>query len=147
MSSVLYYAHGTARVSYRYHDDNNYIKLVREFLKDVRWLVFAREQNGEPAVIAKIQCTSDSAMLRLSLNKDQQVVAEARSGVDEKTSYQSLGTCAPIDSKLPLHVGLMANGAAPDSTHYAFFSDFVHFYRVQGPEDPDKKKKKKGGGY
>lgn len=107
-----------------YFDDDNYVKFIKECLQGSVFIVMAREENGEPVLVAKSPVETESARLRLGL-VDGQMVGQFRTSDDAE--WQVVGTCAPLD-KGDVRLGLYTHGGPEDEEHWAELRD----YRVLG---------------
>lgn len=104
-----------------YADDANYIKLVKESLEGRIWIVLAREEDDEPALVERVPIVADTARLRLTL--DDAGVAAAYL-VPESETWQPVGTCAPLPHGM-LQPGIFTHGGPADVERWSEFSLFT----------------------
>jgi len=106
------------------HDDNNYVKLVVEGMKDGSVaLVLAREVKGEAAVVNKVPLGADvSPSIRLELSPDGTKISGL---LDTGYCMRLVGSCDVSELQgSPLFLGLGAHGAKPEGSNWARFSSF-----------------------
>ena len=103
-----------------YHDDDNYVKLVKENLEGVEWIVLAREENGQPELIDKTRISMLSAELRLAL-LDGGIQGHFRKSPEDE--WQKVGECALLNSA-NLRVGLFTHGGPAESERWVRLSQF-----------------------
>jgi len=106
------------------YDDNNYIKLVVEGMKDGSVaIVLASEENGSPSVINKVPMEAGvSASIRLELSP----CGEKISGLlDTGYCMRLIGSCeAKTLLSHTVAMGVGAHGGAPEGSGWAHFSSF-----------------------
>jgi len=103
-----------------YYDDDNYIKLVKESLEDLQWIVLAREEDGQPALIDRTPIATQSAQLQLVL-LDAEVHGQFRISPDD--DWQQVGACALI-GKSHARVGLFTHGGPQEIERWVALRDF-----------------------
>jgi regulation of enolase protein 1 (concanavalin A-like superfamily) len=109
-----------------YRDDDNYIKLTKEFYNDRTWVVFAVERDGKPDY-REAECRGQWVNLRLTVAGDKVAASFLPVGA---TAAKSLGAFdfPARDPKAkaapPARIGLTAHHGAPDSDRWAVFRDF-----------------------
>ena len=89
-----------------YLDDDNYIKLVKESLEGMEWIVLAREEGGQSELIAKTRITVESAELQLVLLDD---VVHGQFRTSPEDDWQIVGDCPLLEAAIP-KVGLFTHG-------------------------------------
>jgi len=108
-----------------YRDDDNYLKLTKEFYNDRTWVVFAAERDGKPDY-REAECRGQWVNLRLTVAGDQVAASFLPVG---GTAAKSMGTFDfpardPKDAKQFTRIGLTAHHGAPDSDRWGVFRDF-----------------------
>ena len=107
-----------------YRDDDNYIKLVKEFYDGHTWVVFAAERDGK-AEYREADCRAQFVTFRLTVAGDKVTASFLPVG---GTDRKSLGefTFPPTDEKgTPrARIGLTAHHGPADQERWAFFRDF-----------------------
>jgi len=88
------------------------------------WIVLAREQADDPALIAKIRISSDSARLRLTL-AGQTVVGWFQPV--ESGPWKKIGECALVN-KDTVHLGVFTHGGLADAERWVTLRNF-HIYK------------------
>ncbi len=106
-----------------FHDEANYIKLVKESLEGSEWIVLGREQDDSPKLVARIPIVTESARLRLSLS-GQTVVGWAQP--DGEGSWEKIGECALVNED-NVHLGVFTHGSEPDAERWVTLRDFIIF--------------------
>jgi regulation of enolase protein 1 (concanavalin A-like superfamily) len=103
-----------------YIDEANYIKLVKECLDETQWIVLAREQDDNPALVAKIPCATESAQLRLTITGS---MVEGWVCMPGTESWIKVGECALLieDSA---HPGVFTHGGAEEAERWVTLRDF-----------------------
>ena len=101
-------------------DDDNYIKIVQEWLQGKLVVNFVREEKAAPKIVANTPIDSESVQLRLTRTADS-IVAEFRT--KPNGPWQTLGTCAPLTSS-PSRVGIGTMQGENSSDRWATFSQF-----------------------
>ena len=94
-----------------YYSDDDYVKIIREFLDGKRWIVFGREQAGDGKMIQALPVESDEVTLRLTRH-GQQITGDYRTA-DHPDESHPLGPTDLPPSKENLRVGLVAPGGPP----------------------------------
>ena len=102
-----------------YVDDDNYIKVVREFYQGQLHLIFAREEEGRGEGIRYLPNTQNPVVLRLSV-KDSAVTASYRN--PESREWYALGTCAAL-KRFP-RAGLFTHGGDPQADRRVRYNGF-----------------------
>jgi len=106
-------------------DDNNYVKLVVEGMKDgTVALVLAREVNGEAAVVNKVPIEADvSPSIRLELSPDGEKISGL---LDTGYCMRLIGSCdvKEILKEGSVCLGVGAHGGNPEAPNWARFSSF-----------------------
>ena len=90
-----------------YHDDDNYIKLVKESLEGVQWIVLAREEGGQAVLIDKTRISVETAELRLVL-QDGKVLGQFRNSPED--DWQQVGECPLVGEVVP-KIGLFTDSS------------------------------------
>lgn len=103
-----------------YHDDDNYIKLVKESLEGVEWIVLAREESGQAELINKSRISVESAELQLVL-QDGKVLGQYRASPED--DWQNVGECPLVGVAAP-NVGLFTHGGPADVERWVALKDF-----------------------
>jgi regulation of enolase protein 1 (concanavalin A-like superfamily) len=103
-----------------YHDDDNYIKLVKESLEGVEWIVMAREEGGQPELVDKTRVAAPSAELQLVL-VDGALHGQFR--ISSENKWQEVGKCALL-GEAALKVGLFTHGGPAEIERWAEMRDF-----------------------
>ena len=104
-----------------YHDDDNYIKLVREYLDGRTYVVMAREDDGEFEVVAKVPC--DGATVILGLRVD---AAQVRGTMQFQSDAEATAVGTTARPAGDARLGLLCHGAADEATaRRAHFRQFV----------------------
>ena len=103
-----------------YHDDDNYIKLVKESLDGEEWIVLAREEGGKPELINKTTISSESAELQLVLAEGR-VRGQFRVSPDDL--WHPVGECDLLEAANP-KVGLFTHGGSEEIERWAVFRNF-----------------------
>jgi regulation of enolase protein 1 (concanavalin A-like superfamily) len=108
-----------------YRDDDNYLKLTKEFYNDRTWVVFAVERDGKPDY-REAECRGQWVNLRLTVAGDKVAASFLPIG---GTAAKSMGTfdfpaTDPKDKSGSARVGLTAHHGAPESDRWAVFRDF-----------------------
>ena len=112
-----------------YRDDDNYIKLVKEFYEGRTWAVFAVERNGK-ADYRETDCRAQWVTLRLTVRGDMVTAAVLPVG---GTAWKPLGEFdfAPADAgRKTARIGLTAHHGPADVERWAHFREF----RVTGAD-------------
>jgi regulation of enolase protein 1 (concanavalin A-like superfamily) len=107
-----------------YRDDDNYIKLVKEFYDGRTWTVFAVERDGK-ADYREADCRAEWVTFRLTVAGDKVTAAFRPVG---GTEWKGLGdfTFTPRAEKGDdARIGLTAHHAPADSDRKAHFRDFT----------------------
>jgi regulation of enolase protein 1 (concanavalin A-like superfamily) len=102
-----------------YVDDDNYIKVVREFFQGQLHLIFAREEEGKGEGIRYLPNTQNPVVLRLVV-KDSVVTASYRS--PEAKDWIELGTCASL-KRVP-QTGLFTHGGDAQADRRVRYNSF-----------------------
>ena len=108
-----------------YRDDDNYIKLVKEFYDGNTWAVFAVERNGK-ADYREADCRAQWVTFRLTVAGDKVSAAfRAVGGTDWKDmgDYDFPARGDKPDAP-PAHIGLTAHHGPTDPERWAHFRDF-----------------------
>ena len=93
-----------------YLDDDNYIKLVKESLEGMQWIVLAREQDGQPELINKTRISVESAELQLVLLDG---IVHGQFRPSSKDDWQTVGEC-PLLEAATSQIGLFTHGGPSD---------------------------------
>lgn len=104
-----------------YHDDDNYIKLVKESLEDVEWIVLAREEGGQPELIHKARISSEAAELRFVLLEGQ-VQGQFRASPDD--DWQTVAECPLVKNTDP-KVGIYTHGCPAEIERWVELRNFA----------------------
>ena len=102
-----------------YRDDDNYVKLVKEWYDGKTWVVVAVERNGK-AEYREADCRAEWVTFRLTVTGDQVTAAFRPVG---GTEWKSVGTFT-FDPKGAARIGLTAHHAPAGSQRRAYFRDF-----------------------
>ena len=106
-----------------YRDDDNYIKLVKEFYDGGVWAVFAVERDGK-AEYREADCRAQWVTLRLTVAGDTVAASFRPVG---GTEWKSMGefALAPADAKGRVaRIGLTAHHGPADVERWAHFREF-----------------------
>jgi regulation of enolase protein 1 (concanavalin A-like superfamily) len=107
-----------------YRDDDNYIKLVKEFYDGHTWAVFAVERDGK-AEYREADCRAQWVTFRLTIGGEKVTAAFLPVG---GTDWKQMGafTFPPRDEKSgrSARIGLTAHHGAADAPRWAHFRDF-----------------------
>jgi regulation of enolase protein 1 (concanavalin A-like superfamily) len=108
-----------------YRDDDNYIKLTKEFYDDKVWVVFAVERGGKPDY-REAECRGQWVTLRLTVNGDKVSASFLPVG---GTAAKSMGDFDfpardPKDATRSARVGLTAHHGVAGADRWATFRDF-----------------------
>ena len=106
-----------------YRDDDNYIKLVKEFYDGRTWVVFAVERDGK-ADYREADCRAQSVTLRLTVAGDKVAASELAAGSAE---WKPMGafTFPPRDAEgRAARIGLTAHHCPADADRRAHFRGF-----------------------
>jgi regulation of enolase protein 1 (concanavalin A-like superfamily) len=106
-----------------YHDDDNYIKLVKESLNGEEWIVLAREEAGEPKLINKTTIMGASAEIQFAL-RETKILGQFRTSAEQ--DWTEVGECAWIKENKP-YIGLFTHGGPKDFERWAVFQGFSIF--------------------
>ena len=109
-----------------YRDDDNYVKLVKEFYDGKTWVVFAAERNGK-AEYREADCRAEWVTFRLTVAAADQVTAAFRAVGG--TDWKLVGEFT-FPAKGDTRIGLTAHHAPAGSERRAHFRDF----RITGAE-------------
>jgi regulation of enolase protein 1 (concanavalin A-like superfamily) len=104
-----------------YLDDDNYIKLVKESLEGLQWIVMAREQGGQPELIAKTRISVESAELQLIL-QDGIVYGQFRTS--PKEDWQIVGECPLLEADAP-KIGIFTHGGPGEIERWVEMRSFA----------------------
>jgi len=104
-----------------YLDDDNYIKLVKESLEGVEWIVLAREESGQSELIAKTRISVESAELQLVL-LDGVVHGQFRTPPED--DWQKVGDC-PLVKDVDPKVGLFTHGGPAEIERWVELRGFA----------------------
>ena len=102
-----------------YRDDDNYVKLTKEFYDGKTWVVVAVETAGK-AQYREADCRAEWVTFRLTVAGDKVTAAFRPVG---GTDWKSMGDY-PFDPKTDARIGLTAHHAPKDSDRVAHFRDF-----------------------
>jgi regulation of enolase protein 1 (concanavalin A-like superfamily) len=105
-----------------YRDDDNYIKLVKEFYDGRTWAVFAVERDGK-ADYREADCRAQWVTMRLTIAGDKVTGEFLPVG---GTDWKAMGdfTFPPRDEKSAARIGLTAHHGPADAPRWAHFRDF-----------------------
>jgi len=104
-----------------YLDDDNYIKLVKESLEGVQWIVLAREQDGQPELINKTRISLESAELQLVLLDG---IVHGQFRPSSKDDWQTIGECPLLKGATP-QIGLFTHGGPGDIKRWVELGSFA----------------------
>ena len=104
-----------------YLDDDNYIKFVKESLEGLEWIVLAREEGGQPELIAKTRISAESAELQLVLLDG---VIHGQFRISPEDDWQKVGDC-PILKAADPKVGLFTHGGPEKIERWVKLRTFV----------------------
>jgi regulation of enolase protein 1 (concanavalin A-like superfamily) len=103
-----------------YHDDDNYIKLVKESLEGKQWVVMGREQGGKGEMVKRTEVKAKPTKLRIA--RANNIVTTSIQGEDG--TWNELGHCAAVtNTKSPLKIGVLSHGGPGDAERWASFKD------------------------
>ncbi len=102
-----------------YCDDDNYVKFIKESLDGTVWIIMAREEEGQSALVNRIPALAETVRLRLTLVEGQVTGQFCIADGD----WQTVGACAPVQ-KGDVHIGLFTHGGPADEEHWAQFAAF-----------------------
>jgi regulation of enolase protein 1 (concanavalin A-like superfamily) len=102
-----------------YRDDDNYVKLVKEFYEGKTWVVVAVETGGK-ANYREADCRAEWVTFRLTVAGDRVTAAFRPVG---GTDWKSMGQFT-FDPKTDARIGLTAHHAPKGSDRVAHFRDF-----------------------
>ncbi len=103
-----------------YHDDDNYLKFVKESLEGEEWIVLAREADGQPKLINKVGIAAENAELQLVLKGDT-VAGQFRISPDGE--WQTVGECPLVTAAVP-KVGVFTHGCPADVERWVELTNF-----------------------
>ena len=103
-----------------YYDDDNYIKLVKESLEGVEWIVLAREQASQPELIDKTPISVKTAELRLVVLDG---IVQGQFCISPEDGWQYVGECALVGDTAPW-IGLFTHGGPEEIERWVEFKDF-----------------------
>ena len=108
-----------------YRDDDNYIKLVKEFYDGNTWAVFAVERGGK-ADYREADCRAQWVTFRLTVAGDKVSAAFRAVGGTEWKSMGDFDFPARDDKSAaaPARIGLTAHHGPADPERWAHFRDF-----------------------
>ena len=101
-----------------YWSDRDYIKLVKEF-KGKPQVIFVREQDDKPVVIATADCPAGAVALSMVVSRGR---VKARFRADHDPKWHLMGECDPLQE--PPSVGLFTHVWPGASDRWAKFSTF-----------------------
>lgn len=104
-----------------YHDEANYIKLVKESLQGSIWIVLGREQADDPTLVAKIPISSESARVRLKLT-GQTVVGWVQP--DGRGPWEKVGECSLVNEDT-VQLGAFTHGGSADAERWVTLHGFL----------------------
>ena len=107
-----------------YRDDDNYVKLVKEFYDGKTWVVLAAEQAGK-AEYREAPCAAETVTLTLTVGPDKVEGAFRPAGAGDWTKVGPLAFKAGKGTR----IGLNAHHAPAGADRWATFTNF----RVLGP--------------
>lgn len=103
-----------------YIDDDNYIKLVNEFVDGKAWVVLVVEIKAKPRVLNKVP--QNEPTVCIGLNFQEGKFTAFAWGTDKKPVQ--VGTDSfPITPRT--RIGVFTQGGLPNLTHWAKFTDFL----------------------
>lgn len=102
-----------------YRDDDNYVKLVKEFYDGKTWVVVAVERDGK-AEYREADCRAEWVTFRLTVAGEKLTAAFRHVG---GTGWKNMGGFT-FDPKSDARIGLTAHHAPADSQRRAHFRDF-----------------------
>ncbi len=103
-----------------YHDDDNYIKFVKESLNGEEWIVLAREEGGQPELINKTRISAESAELQLVLMGGK---VQGKFRTSSEDNWQTVGKCAIVQEADP-QVGLFTHGCPAEIERWVELREF-----------------------
>ena len=104
-----------------YHDDDNYVKLVKESLEGKQWVVMGREETGKGQMIHRVEVEDKPAHMRLAFSGDR--VAGSIQSTDG--TWMEVGRCPAISKPpAPVQVGVLSHGGPNDVERWATFKQF-----------------------
>ena len=102
-----------------YRDDDNYVKLTKEFYDGKVWVVLAAETGGK-AQYKEAPCPAETATLRLTVAED---TVEGQFRPDGAKEWTIVGAL-PFKAADGTRVGVNAHHAPADSARWATFTRF-----------------------
>jgi regulation of enolase protein 1 (concanavalin A-like superfamily) len=113
-----------------YVDDGTYVKLIKECLDGEVWIVMAREEDDQPALVNRVPVSTDAAAIRLVQGADA-IVGQFRAA--EGDAWQTVGRCASLPIA-EIHPGLFAHGGPADDARWAEFQRYHIYLTDDAPE-------------
>lgn len=104
-----------------YQDDDNYIKLVKESLEGEQWIVLAREESGQPELIAKTRISVESAELQLVLFDG---IVRGQFRTSAKEDWRVVGECSLLEAAAP-KIGLFTHGSPREIERWVEMRNFT----------------------
>jgi regulation of enolase protein 1 (concanavalin A-like superfamily) len=104
-----------------YHDDDNYIKFVKESLEGTEWIVLARESGGQPELVNKVGLIAESAELQMMLTG---TTVQGQFRTSPNVEWQIVGECPLVTADAP-RVGVFTHGCPADDERWAELKDFA----------------------
>jgi regulation of enolase protein 1 (concanavalin A-like superfamily) len=102
-----------------YRDDDNYVKLVKEWYDGKTWAVFAVERGGK-AEYREADCRAEWVTFRLTITGDTVSAAFRPVGGTDWTSMDQF----KFDPRDDARIGITAHHAPRDSDRWSYFRDF-----------------------
>ena len=102
-----------------YRDDDNYVKLVKEWYDGRTWAVLAVERDGK-AEYKEADCRAEWVAFRLTVNGDQVSAAFRPVGGTDWKSFETRFSFPAKDAR----IGLTAHHGPADQELWASFTDF-----------------------
>lgn len=106
-----------------YRDDDNYIKLVKEWYDGKTWVVFAAERAGK-ADYREAECADETVTFRLTIDGDKVSASYRPAGAKEWRTLDPFDFAARDDKTGPARIGLTAHHGPVDAPRWAVFRDF-----------------------
>jgi regulation of enolase protein 1 (concanavalin A-like superfamily) len=104
-----------------YVDDDNFVKLISEYIDGKMYVVTAREQRAKGTVVGKIEVPSANIQLRLRVQAGR-VTGQWR--LKPGDSWSDAGTCE-FDAKGEPRFGLFTQNGPRNETRWVRFDDFA----------------------
>jgi acetyl esterase/lipase/regulation of enolase protein 1 (concanavalin A-like superfamily) len=104
-----------------YVDDDNFVKLISEFIDGKMYVVTGRKQGGKLAVIGKLEVPSANVQLRLRVQTGR-VTGQWR--LKPEDSWSDAGACE-LEANGEPRFGLFTQSGPQNETRWVRFDDFI----------------------